>query len=124
MHHTSLCACLLPPRWVNQKKTSCPVCRKPIDESDDAGNQPPPPRQPCSAGTGFETTEDMPGTYTSTQQGASTSSWASQEESARRQQRLRLRGRMRQEDVLHAELMFRLMSLRRWVMRGCMCAVC
>jgi len=34
--------------WVNQNRSSCPVCRKPIDENDTTPSAPPPPG-PCNA---------------------------------------------------------------------------
>lgn len=33
--------------WIDQRKTSCPICRRDMDSDDSNKPPPPPPNQPC-----------------------------------------------------------------------------
>eukprot|EP00798_Chlamydomonas_sp_ICE-L_P020928 gene20928-27777_t len=115
--------------WVQQKKTQCPICRDPIDDSTPRPTRPPP--APCTAGA--QATAGAQGAATATAAGAGGSSstytqdapadptdeadpfqmGAEGEGSNAHRQAFPRRGwRERRQDQLNAELLFRLMTLR------------
>lgn len=107
-----------PRRWVAQRKTSCPVCRKPIDDSKPP-DQPSSSRPPCHDGVEADAAQAQA-------QGGTEARTAEQEHLRRAYRgpyqgwsdpRYRARG-YRPEDRMRDELLFRLLMLRRWVWVG------
>ena len=95
--------------WVEQqKKTSCPVCRAPIDEDEEPA-PPPPPRPPCTP-AGYTAQDTAQDTFPSGEAaGSGTTINRGRGGSVFRDRRQRFN----HQDLLRDELLFRMLTLRR-----------